>query len=126
METPGEMIKKAREKAGFSVEDVSERIKILSRYLEAIENNDVKSLPSRVYTLGFVKCYAEFLHLEPRPLCDIFKVQMGWDINNDLSDLEQSNNIKKLFIKYSKKQKILLKYTLIIFISVIGILLICN
>lgn len=80
----GKIIKTAREKAGLSVQEVSNKIKILSSYIEAIENNDFRSLPPRVYVVGFVRCYANFLNLDSQKLCDILRSELGGQDHSDL------------------------------------------
>lgn len=85
----GKIIKTAREKTGLSVQEVSNKIKILSSYLEAIENNDFQSLPPRVYVVGFVRCYADFLNLDSQKLCGILREKLGWRDHSDLFYFEQ-------------------------------------
>lgn len=58
-------LKKIRKEMGLSINDVSQKLKIQKRYLEAIENGDYIHLPCRVYAVGFIKNYANFLKIDP-------------------------------------------------------------
>lgn len=51
---------------GLSVPQVAQQIHIRPKYIEALEENDMKSLPGRVYTMGYLQSYAEFLGLDPQ------------------------------------------------------------
>ncbi|GEM_PF-703578 len=72
----GEVFRRARNAYGLSVQDVSHRTLIRMDVLEAIENNDRERLPSRVYALGFVKNYADFLGLDANKMIYLFKIQV--------------------------------------------------
>ena len=64
----GAVLKKQRERLGFTISNVEEQIYIPARYLEAIENGNLEDLPSTVQGKGMVKNYAQFLGLDPEPL----------------------------------------------------------
>ena len=51
-------MRRAREDAGLSLEDLARRTKIPHARLADIESADVPRLPAAVYTRGFVKAYA--------------------------------------------------------------------
>ncbi len=58
-------MRRAREGAGLSLEDLARRTKIPLARLAAIESADVPRLPAAVYTRGFVKAYAVEVGLSP-------------------------------------------------------------
>jgi len=60
----GNLLKKAREQKGYSLDDIQELTKIRKRYLEAIEEGDYKVLPGNFYVRAFVKNYAETVGLD--------------------------------------------------------------
>ena len=64
----GAVLKKQRERLGFTIPNVEEQIYIPARYLVAIEIGSLEELPSTVQGKGMVKNYAEFLGLDPEPL----------------------------------------------------------
>ena len=70
--TLGQLLKESREALGISIAEASYQTKIRDYYLLALENEDVKSLPSPVQGKGFLKNYASFLKLSES------KVMSGW------------------------------------------------
>jgi cytoskeletal protein RodZ len=57
----GDEFRSAREARGLTLSDVAEQIHIRSVYLNAIENEDWKSIGAPVYVRGFIRTYARFL-----------------------------------------------------------------
>lgn len=55
---------------GVSPEEVEEEIKIRTKYIEALEEDDYDVLPGKVYVKGFVKLYGEYLNLDVPDLLD--------------------------------------------------------
>lgn len=64
----GNQLRKAREGLGLSVDDVADQTRIAARFLEAIEGEQLESLPGLVFTRNFVRQYANHLKLDPEPL----------------------------------------------------------
>ena len=63
-EFSGALLRRLRESAAASLEDLSEITKISKRYLHALEENDFNTLPAGVYVRGFVSEYARALGLD--------------------------------------------------------------
>jgi hypothetical protein len=57
----GDKFRKAREKKGISLDDVSNVTKIGSRMLQAIEEEHFDQLPGGVFNKGFIRAYAKHL-----------------------------------------------------------------
>lgn len=55
-----------REAQGYSLEDVSRITKIPTKYLKSIESYDIKTLPAKVYTQGFLRNLAQLYRLDPK------------------------------------------------------------
>lgn len=72
METIGEILRKAREQLGLTLEEVERSTRIRRIRLEALERGEFDSLPSRVQALGFLRNYADFLGLDPEELHQLF------------------------------------------------------
>lgn len=68
-----------REGRGLSLRDAAARTHIRENHLAAIEAADRNGLPARPYALGFVRTYAEFLEIDPRPVVEQFKLDAGYD-----------------------------------------------
>jgi cytoskeleton protein RodZ len=64
----GELLKKAREEAGLSLEWVEEELKIGGRFLKVLEDGTFEELPSDVYTIGYIRQYAQLLGISPEPV----------------------------------------------------------
>ena len=62
--TLGSEMRSMRISRGLSLEDVAERLKIKASVLSALEEGQEDNLPGRIYTLGFIRAYAEFLGLD--------------------------------------------------------------
>lgn len=75
----GEELKAERLRCGLSVEDVSQRLRIRVQHLHSIEEGRFGDLPGRIYALGFVRSYAEFLGADGDVCVRIFKDEVGPD-----------------------------------------------
>ncbi len=62
--TLGSEMRSIRISRGMALEDVAERLKIKASVLSALEEGQEDNLPGRIYTLGFIRTYAEFLGLD--------------------------------------------------------------
>jgi len=57
-------LKEAREKAGYTIEEVSDILKIRKKYIHDLEKGELEDLPGKVYIEGYTKLYHEFLGLK--------------------------------------------------------------
>ncbi|ATQ41605.1 cell division protein FtsQ [Caulobacter mirabilis] len=69
----GAALKAAREFRGLSLQDVADQTRIRRTYLAAVEDMRLEELPSRPFTLGYVKAYAKLLGLDPDEAVARFK-----------------------------------------------------
>lgn len=60
----GKTLRTAREQQGWSLADVSEKIKLSVHHLAALENEDFASLPDIAFVRGFVRSYGRLLKLD--------------------------------------------------------------
>ncbi|MBL4617269.1 MAG: helix-turn-helix domain-containing protein [Robiginitomaculum sp.] len=70
----GQSLREARLRAGLELFQVAADLKINTEYLQAIEEMDRAALPHQTYTLGFVRCYADYLGFNAQQSVDLFKV----------------------------------------------------
>ncbi len=61
----GQLLHDIRDRKALSIDDVSRITKIPSKFIRAIESQDPKHLPARVYLQGFVKNLAALYKLDP-------------------------------------------------------------
>jgi len=69
----GVALKAAREHRGLSIQDVADETRIRRAYVSAIEDMRLDQLPSRPFTIGYVKAYAELMGFEPGAAVARFK-----------------------------------------------------
>lgn len=77
MDELGNILREAREMKGLTLSDVQDEIRINSRYLHALEVGDYTLLPTAVHARGFLRNYARFLELDPRPLLERFEASLA-------------------------------------------------
>lgn len=66
--TPGAVLRRAREERGQTISDVVQVIRFSARQIEALERDDYASLPGPTAVRGLVRNYAKFLKLDATPL----------------------------------------------------------
>ena len=66
----GEILRKRREELGIDLKQVANTLRIQHEYLKSLENNALEKLPPQVYTRGYIREYARFLNVDPKPLLD--------------------------------------------------------
>jgi len=66
----GETLRTARHDAGIELEEVERTIRIRSRYLAALENEDWGVLPGSAYLRGFLHTYGDYLGLDGAALVE--------------------------------------------------------
>jgi len=64
----GEVLQRAREDMGATLEDVEKETKIRRKYIIALEKDNFDVLPGRVYVRGFLRNYARFLGMDGEAL----------------------------------------------------------
>jgi len=74
-EPVGDVLRKAREYYNLSISDVEQALRIRSSYIQGLEENDIAALPGRVYAIGFIRAYSDFLQLESDKILYLFKRQ---------------------------------------------------
>lgn len=71
----GEILRRARLQMGQSIEYVEQVLRIRAAHLIALEESDHASLPGRVYTIGFVRTYSDYLGLSGEKMVALLKNQ---------------------------------------------------
>lgn len=77
----GELLRRARHHYNLSLTDVERALRIRACQLAALEDGKIELLPGRVYAIGFVRAYAEFLGLDGGRMVHLFKTQSGAKAN---------------------------------------------
>lgn len=71
----GEILRKTREHYNQTIQDVAANINIRPQQLVALEQGNLDQIPGRVYAIGFVRSYSEYLGLDGDKMVHIFKAQ---------------------------------------------------
>src|SRR5215831_11361107 len=88
MSSVGAYLRGLREKQGMSVDELSRATRVLHHYLEALETDNIHSLPAPVFTKGFIRAYCQAVGVPPEealklydqlgvPVPDVGKVPSG-------------------------------------------------
>lgn len=75
----GSALRAAREFRGLTLQDVADATRIRLSYIEALEDLRLDELPSRPFTIGYVKSYAKVLGLDGDAAVARFKVDVPDD-----------------------------------------------
>lgn len=71
----GEILRRTRVHYGLSFSDVERALRIRESLIKAIEENDSENLPGRVYAIGFVRSYSEYLGFDGHQVVQLYKQQ---------------------------------------------------
>ncbi|MFN3669771.1 MAG: helix-turn-helix domain-containing protein [Brevundimonas sp.] len=71
--TLGDGLRIARDWSGRSLAELSSITRVPTRYLTALEQNDFSTLPTRVFSIGYVRAYAAALGLDEQLAVERFK-----------------------------------------------------
>lgn len=72
MTGPGTHLKKAREAAGMSIEELARRLHLKPEILTALENDDFARLPEPAYVRGYLRAVAKTLAIDEAPLMESY------------------------------------------------------
>ncbi len=76
METLGEHLKRRREEQGITLEDIESVTKIGLAYLRDMEEDRFENLPASIFTLGFLKQYAQCVGLDPQAVLLRYRLEV--------------------------------------------------
>ena len=81
----GEVLRSSRLRAGVELEDVSKTLRIQLAHLIAMEEGRVDDLPGKVYALGFLNTYSDYLGLDKDELVKKYKTALkNYNLPNNL------------------------------------------
>lgn len=72
-ETLGKVFKRYRQAENIKISKVEEDTKISHKMIEAIENDDYKTLPDDFYAKNLIKTYAKYLSLDYNKLLNLYE-----------------------------------------------------
>ena len=77
MATLGEQLREARERAGLTIEEAAAETNIRREHLNALEADELASLPGLPFARGFIRIYADLLKVDADVLLDAYTRQTG-------------------------------------------------
>ena len=87
----GAALRATRQRTGRSLQDLSDTTRIKKAYLQALEEMRLEDLPSRPFTIGYVRAYARALGLDPEQAVGRFKR----DVPDDTEPLRAPVGVRK-------------------------------
>ncbi len=72
----GEILRSKREELGFDLEQISNKLKIPLKYLQALESGNYEILPPDVYVRCFLKLYCQCLCLDVKDIYNLYKTEV--------------------------------------------------
>ena len=73
----GALLREAREAAGYSLDEISNRTKISTGQLEALESETVRLLPEAVYVRAFIRDICRAIGADPAPIIAAYAARYG-------------------------------------------------
>ncbi|QQK01283.1 DUF4115 domain-containing protein [Burkholderia sp. Bp9017] len=73
----GGRLAQLREAKGWTVDDVSARLKVAPQKLRALEAGDISHLPGVTFAIGVVRSYAKMLGVDPEPFAQALRRERG-------------------------------------------------
>jgi len=73
LQAVGARLGQLRQAKGWSIDDVSARLKVSPHKLAALEEGDISQLPDRTFAAGIVRSYAKVLGADPAPFTQAFR-----------------------------------------------------
>jgi cytoskeletal protein RodZ len=86
----GSLLREAREAKGLTLAEAQEATRINKNFLDALEEGRYSELPTQVHVKGYLRNYARFLDLDPKPLLDRYDFsRASYDNLQDQQDNEE-------------------------------------
>jgi len=69
---PGDLLGRKREALGLGIRQVADDLHITMHYVKALESNAFDKLPGDVFVRGYIRSYANLLHLDPQIIINLY------------------------------------------------------
>lgn len=126
----GARLKEARERKGYSLDDLQEITKIQKRYLVGIEEGNFNNMPGSFYVRAFIKQYAEAVDLDPDELLEQYKREIPASQTEEVVQSYSTSHSRKKLASTKNKglneamPKMIVALFAIVIVVVIAILMI--
>lgn len=88
----GDTLREARERRGLTFKDAEDALKIRSKYLQALEQNDFEVIPGPTFVKAFLRTYAAFLGLDTERLMEEYSSQFEPQTQDKRAPLSRSGS----------------------------------
>jgi cytoskeleton protein RodZ len=112
----GAMLRHAREAAGLSQAELARQLNLGARIVEAMEQEDLQTLPGAVYVHGYLRKWAEYLQLDEQQLLQAY-TRMAGELRNN--NMRHTTPIEPMRMK--KPGSNFPWYKLLFFIGIVGL-----
>ena len=110
MESFGKILAEAREKKELSYENVEAETKILKRYLEALESEQLDVFSGETYILGFLRNYSDYLGCDTNHLINLYHAKVL-----------QETPIPEGLLKIRKSTVFIVSMVLLVLVAIAGL-----
>jgi cytoskeleton protein RodZ len=90
LDTVGQDLRKARQRKGEDLAQISAILKIRKDHIEAIEESEFDALPGRTYAIGFVRTYANYLGLDAAQCIERLKAEIAGRVESKDGNVQLS------------------------------------
>ena len=87
----GSKLRQAREQKGYSIDEVTERLKLSTHQIEGLESGNYEGLPELVFVRGFLRTYGRFLDLDDNEIA-VFLDRIAPQNRNNLYAVERGGS----------------------------------
>ncbi|MDO4906892.1 helix-turn-helix domain-containing protein [Neisseria sp.] len=87
----GSKLRRAREQKGYSIGEVTERLKLSTHQIEGLESGNYEGLPELVFVRGFLRTYGRFLDLDDNEIA-VFLDRIAPQNRNNLYAVERGGS----------------------------------
>jgi cytoskeleton protein RodZ len=77
MPAVGAYLRELRERQGVSIDEIARSTRVLHHYLEALESDDLASLPAPVFAKGFIRAYCQALGVPADEAITLYEKRAG-------------------------------------------------
>jgi cytoskeletal protein RodZ len=101
-QTPGQMIKAAREAKRIPIGEVVQRLLLSKQIIAALEEDDYSKISAQVYAEGYLKAYAQFLQIPVDSMVKSFRrlnVYSNQEIKPEVKPQAEDNCCLNSFLK---------------------------
>jgi cytoskeleton protein RodZ len=94
-ETPGQILKSAREVRQISIGEIAQRLLLSKTTIVALEKDDYSRIPAPVYAEGYLKAYAKFLQIPIDSVLTSFRSLNIYPVSEIKTETNMQNQTSK-------------------------------